>query len=163
MLLTDHTTYRMPTLMAVCIFLLAGLFLGACASGPYGGLQRSTDVGQEFRTYTAVSEYRYYHSGWSNNPYAIIAITPDYTLKDRLWTRFTPTGETLEKLMNALYDDHNLTPYGAYILDHRGNRIGIWYSAIQWAAVKVDDQTHTVDIIPDTPYLNDERRIIGRL
>lgn len=157
-----HVTDKKAALMAACGVLLVVLFLAACASGPHGGLQRSVEVTQRFQTYTAVSDYRYYHSGWSNNPYVIVAINPEYTLKDRLWTPFTPSSKTLQELMNALYNYRNLAPYGAYIMDHRGQRVGFWYSAIQWATVKIDDQANTVDILPDTPYLRDERRFIGR-
>jgi len=158
-----HTT-GLKQLPAVAGAVVLSVFLiGACAvSGTTGGLRRSSDVTRQFQTYSAVSAYHYYHSGWSNNPYAIVAIDPQYTLKDRLWTRFTPDSETLKKLMDALYEDYNLSPYGAYIVDHRGRRIGLWYSAIQWAAVRVDEEARTIDIVPDTPYLRDEGRFFSR-
>ena len=142
---------------------LSVLLLAACAaSGANGGLVRSADVTQQFRSYEPAPQYRYYHSGWSNNPYAIVAIDARYSLRDRLWTAFTPDGDTLKKLLNALYEDYNLSPYGAYIVDARGNRIGLWYSAIRWAVVRVDEQARTVDIIPDTPYLRDESPFFSR-
>ena len=158
-----HTT-GLKLLPAVASAVVLSVFLlGSCAaSGTNGGLNRSPDVTRQFQSYSAVPAYHYYHSGWSNNPYAIVAIDSQYTLKDRLWTRFTPDSETLKKLMDALYEDYNLYPYGAYIVDHRGRRVGLWYSAIQWAVVRVDEEARTIDIIPDTPYLRDGQRFFGR-
>jgi len=159
---TPTTGFRSTTSM-LCVAVLSIFALGSCAaSGANGGLLRSPDVTHQFRTYGAVPAYRYYHSGWSNNPYAIVAIDPQYTLKDRLWTPFTPDSATLKNLMDALYEDFNLSPYGAYIVDQQGKRIGLWYSAIQWAAIRVDEETHTIDIIPDTPYLRDDPRFFSR-
>jgi len=152
---------RLPAL--ICVVALSVFILASCAvSGTNGGLRRSSEVTRQFETYSPVPAYHYYHSGWSNNPYAIVAIDPQYTLIDRLWTPFTPDGATLKNLMNALYEDYNLYPYGAYIVDQRGNRIGLWYSAIQWAAIRVNEETHTIDIIPDTPYLRDGGHFFGR-
>ncbi len=159
---TPATGFRLATSMLFAA-VLSVFTLGACAvSGANGRLLRSPDVTQQFRTYSAVPAYRYYHSGWSNNPYAIVAIDPQYTLRDRLWTLFTPDSATLKKLMDALYEDYNLSPYGAYIVDQQGKRIGLWYSAIQWAVIRVDEETRTIDIIPDTPYLRDESRFFSR-
>lgn len=155
---------RPPASLLVFILLFSGALLGSCSSmGLNGRLQRSPEVTEAFKAHKPLPNYRYYHIGWENNPYAIIAVDRSYTLAGRLWTEFTPDSQELRKLTSALYNNYDYYPYGAYILDPAGKRVGVWYSAIQWANVRVNDETRTVEILPDTPYLRDEKRTIGRL
>ncbi len=164
MSITTRTAHRKRLAAAVLAAALSTWLLGGCAlSGLGGGLVRSVDVTRMFQSCeTDPGQYRYYHSGWSSNPYAIVAIDRRYTLNDRLWTAFTPDARTLKKLMNTLYEDYNLTPFGAYLVGPNGKRIGLWYSCIRGAAVRVDDQTGTVDIITDKPYLSDDAVFFDR-
>lgn len=149
--------------LLVFFLLFSGAVLSSCAAmGPSGKLQRSRGITQAFENNKILIGYRYYHSGWANNPYVIIGIDKSYSLSDRLWTEFTPSSQELNKLVAALYNNYDYAPYGAYILDHAGKRVGIWYSAILWAYVRVNDDTHTIEILPDTPYLRDDAHQLGR-
>ncbi len=164
MSITTRVSYRKHLPTAILTAVVSVFLLGGCAlSGAAGGLVRDPDVTHLFESYKAdPQQYRYYYSGWSNNPYAIVAIDRQYTLNDRLWTAFTPDGQTLKKLMNALYEDYNFMPSGAHLVDQNGRRIGLWYSCIRGAGVRVDPQTGIVDIITDKPYLSDDVSLFNR-
>ena len=43
--------------------------------------------------------------------------------------------------------------YGAYILDSKGDRIGVWYSSMS-AGITVDPEAKVVFITTGTPWLN---------
>jgi hypothetical protein len=47
-----------------------------------------------------------------------------------------------------IWEDYGYYPYGAYILDSEGRRIGIWYSSVWFAAVKVEEGTKTIEVMP---------------
>jgi hypothetical protein len=44
-------------------------------------------------------------------------------------------------------------PRGSEILDPQGKKIGIWYSSVRWAAVKILDDQGSVMIAPDMPWM----------
>jgi peptidoglycan/xylan/chitin deacetylase (PgdA/CDA1 family) len=47
-------------------------------------------------------------------------------------------------------------PYGSYVLDRQGQKIGYWYSSLQTVGVKVNHESRTVSIQTETPWLWDE-------
>jgi hypothetical protein len=52
-----------------------------------------------------------------------------------------------------VWSGHDYYPRGADIVDPSGKKIGIWYSGVRWAAVKMRDDQGNIMIAPDTPWM----------
>jgi hypothetical protein len=135
------------------------LWLSGCSSANYGGLQHSRDVAQAFETYHVFEEHRYYYLNQENNPFAVIALQNDYTLNGKnLWRQFDPHSDMLKKIVDLVegFPVNYSRTYGSYIMDPRGKRVGYWYSSLRMAGVTVDNETRTVAILTETPWLWDD-------
>ncbi len=112
-------------------------------SGKYGRLQRNRDVDQVFKTYRVLPGHRYYYTGPEGRPDAIMGIQNEYTLETTQWTQFKASVETLKKWVDSINFHHSTDvryyPYGFFILDPAGTRLGIWYSIWNWTTVIVKE------------------------
>jgi hypothetical protein len=135
---------------AVLIVLLA-FVVGCAGSGNYGRLQRSRDVDQIFRTYRVLPDHLYYFTGPAGRPDAIMGIRNEYTLETTQWTQFSPSGDTLRKAVDSINFYHHTGvhyfPYGFFIVDPEGSRLGIWYSIWDWTTVIVKDDNR-IEVFP---------------
>jgi len=52
---------------------------------------------------------------------------------------------------------YSLNPRGAWILDHEGNRLGIWYSSQYQTLVKQEKDGRIVVVTPEPPDLRGVR------
>jgi hypothetical protein len=77
-----------------------------------------------------------------------MGINSDYNLRSRIWRAVEPATEEFKHMTYWIWEDFGYYPYGAYILDPEGRRIGIWYSSVWFAAVKVEDNTKTIEVMP---------------
>jgi hypothetical protein len=148
-------------------FLIAGmlslnslLLLGGCSTANYGGLKHSQDVARAFETYHVFDDHRYYYLNQENNPFAVIALHNDYTFNGKnFWRQLDPHSDMLKKIVDLVegFPAYYSRTYGSYMMDSQGQRIGYWYSSLRGAGVTVDNETRTVSISTETPWLwNDD-------
>ena len=152
-----------PGVAGTLICLAALLMIVGCAGANYGGIKHSRDVRQSFETYHVYPDHRYYYLNQENNPYAVVALQPGYTISDPQWREFDPRTGTLEKAVELVkgFPAGYLNAYGSYLLDANGNRIGYWYSSLPLRSLKVDRESKKVSILTDKPWLRDDERGIG--
>jgi hypothetical protein len=132
-------------LIAISIFIM--IALSGCLQN-YGRLNRSVDIKQAFESNQVPSEYEYFFFGNSNWPYAVMGLDPDYKLHSRIWRTVEPDTEEFRHMTRFVWEGYNFYPYGANILDPRGQKIGIIYTSSWMAAVKVNKDTKTVEVMP---------------
>ena len=152
-----HTDDRI--IIAGMLALCGLILLGGCSTANYGGLKHRQDVAQAFETYHVFEEHRYYYLNQENNPFAVIALQNDYTFNGKnLWREFDPHSDMLKKIVDLVegFPVYYSRTYGSYITDGRGKKIGYWYSSLRMAGVTVDNETRTVAIRTETPWLWDD-------
>ena len=127
-----------------------------CA-GSYGRLQRDPQVTKAFDDNTVNPEYQYYYYGRSNQPYIIVGIDRSYNMESRMWRSVEPNSDQFKEMVYWIWIDV-LYGYqrekGAHILDPQGNRVGLWYSHLWWAAIRFSDDNR-IEIMPDVNGLGD--------
>ncbi|MEJ2101084.1 MAG: hypothetical protein P8X68_14070 [Desulfobacterales bacterium] len=135
------------------IGLLAGCAANRQARENSGSLKLSPEVSQIFQTYKVLPQYKYYFSGPDTKPTAIVGIDRNYTLDTQVWQAAADL--TPEKLQNWVGQMLGFNPawrtFGAYILDGKGQPVGIWYSLDNEVPVAVQPDKR-IEIIapPDT-------------
>ena len=135
----------------LCILVLVVLFLSACAFHAYGKFAGSSEVKKAFQTGHVYPEYNYYYSGRENMPYAIIGIVKNYSVPSKYWIRFDPNSEKLKKMAGTLYQNINDISYGSKIMAPDGRQIGIWYSTVLDASIKIDDTEQSIVLLFSNP------------
>ena len=136
--------------LIVC-FTVSGIITGCLEN--YGRVKRNTDISRAFETDQVPSEYNYFYYGRTNMPYVIIGLDPSYNLHSKMWRKVEPGSERFKKMTYWVWSDHDYYPRGADIVDPSGKKIGIWYSGVRWAAVKMKDDQGNIMIAPDTPWM----------
>jgi hypothetical protein len=58
------------------------------------------------------------------------------------------------KKVAFIHDSYNEQPYGAYILDPSGERIGVWYSRVQTVHAQVDHENQTISVVFTDPEMD---------
>jgi hypothetical protein len=147
----------------VILFFVAVTVLAACSEN-YGRLQRSEEVDKIFKTYRVLPDHKYYYTGPTGRPDAIMGIHSDYTLETTQWTPFDPSDDTLKTGVDSI-NFHNSNrvrnyPYGFLILDSEGKQVGIWYSIWDWTTVIREDDNR-IKVFPpviEEPFGNGEQR-----
>ena len=130
------------------------IMISACSIANLGWLRNSQDVGQAFETLHVSSDYRYWYLYLENNPYAVLGLNREYRIEDILWTEVEPSSEAFRKVVGLVqsFPVPGSRTYGAYILDAKGERIGVWYSSMS-AGISIDPDTKVVFITTDTPWM----------
>ena len=109
--------------------------------------REATDI---WHSYEIRPNYNYYFSGPKSQPDFVIGIDDKYRLTSKLWKPVDLTPEMLKKWFNFTRQRVGISqdPYGAYIVDSNGERVGLWYSVKDWrlvgAATVGDDNTISV-------------------
>jgi hypothetical protein len=132
------------------ISVLVVIFVWGCLEN-YGRLKRSTEVKTSFETGQLPSEYHYHFLGRRNQPYAIMGLEPDWTLRSKMWRSVELNTDEFKYMTKWVWVDigyERTGPYGANILDPEFVKIGIIYTASWMATVKVDSTTKTVEVMP---------------
>jgi hypothetical protein len=132
-------------LLAISVFIMI-VMLGCLEN--YGRLQRSTEVQMMFETGQLPSEYNYHFFGSRNHPFAVMGLQPDWTLRSKMWRKVELSTEEFKYMTKWVWEDFGYYKYGANILDPEFVKIGIIYTSSWMAAVKVDKDTKTVEVIP---------------
>jgi hypothetical protein len=126
------------------------IFILGCLEN-YGRLKRSTDVKKMFETGQLPSEYNYYFHGRRSQPYAVMGLEPDWTLRSKIWRKVELNTEEFKHMTKWIWEDVGYDrqgKYGAQILDPEFVKIGIMYTAVWFATIKVDPATKTVEVMP---------------
>lgn len=170
-----HTNgYNFYRLSALTLFLcIISFFISACAVQERK-LEMSREVNDIFESGKIVTEYNYYYSGSESQPRAIVATSKDISFKQGLWNAVAPTEKLLERWnlhIDNRYRESNFY-YGAYILDPKGKRVGLWYSydtqpTIIWSeeGKKVTIYTPDRNVFPrkfrhKRPYYNRRQKVL---
>ena len=133
-------------LLTISVFIM--IVMSACLEN-YGRLQRSTEVQTAFETGQLPSEFHYHFFGRRNQPYAVMGLMPDWTLKTSMWRTVELNTEEFKYMTKWVWEDIGYyKKYGANILDPEFEKIGIIYTSTRMAAVKVDKDTKTVEVMP---------------
>ena len=128
-------------LRVICLGLLCLISSAAMVgcSENYGRLQRSREVDQIFKSYQVLPNHQYYYTGPKGRPDAIMGIHNEYSLETAHWTPFNASGDILKQWVDTINFHHNTSaryyPYGFFILNPEGSRLGIWYSIWDWTTV----------------------------
>ena len=130
------------------LFLAAVLMIFSCAGG-YGRMQKRPEVTAAFLEQRLSPDYRYYYIGRDNLPYAIIGIKDGYQLKSRFWKPIDPDSEAFREMVQTPYGYQENQVRGAYLIGPDGNRVGLWYSAYDFAQFRV---TEDKEVYVDNPY-----------
>lgn len=137
----------------MAVLLILAMLISGCFEN-YGRLKHNDDVTRAFQTYQVEPNYRYYYYGRTNMPYAIAGIDRAYHMRSKVWREVDPDTEQFKEMIFWVWDDVFVPFYlsGAHITDPNGNKVGIWYSGIWYAAVRFEEDNRIV-IMPDTPFL----------
>ena len=125
--------------------------LSACAMSNYGRLQSSPDITRAFKAYQVLPDHTYYYRGTFSQPFVMVGINKNYELNSKLWLEVDPKSKDFRTLIDriSLQGSGGTTqPWGFNILDHSGNTVGVWYSAIRAAAVEVNEKGQIVNLSP---------------
>jgi hypothetical protein len=143
------------------LFIAITIASGGCAQN-YGRLQRSAEVDKIFITYEVLPDHTYYYVGPDGRPDAIMGIESVYTLETTRWTQFDPSDDTLKKGVDWMNFHHSTSvryyPYGFFILDPEGKKLGIWYSIWDWTTVIMKEENR-IEVYP--PIMPDPLNELG--
>jgi hypothetical protein len=102
--------------------------------------------------------------GRSGLPYAIIGIDPNYRLVSNLWEPLEPNSTEFARKVHSLWEPEHWAGYpagqGAFILDPKSNRIGIWYSRYTGTIIDVHEDGR---IEVHSPSFFDNGRLFGNM
>ena len=130
---------------------MISISLGGCSMSGYGRLRSNKEVAQSFETYQILPNHKYYYRGTYSRPFAIVGINENYTLNSKLWVRIDPESEDFRSLIDKIAlqgTGSTVAPWGFFILDHTGNDVGVWYSAIRAATVEINENGQIVNLSP---------------
>lgn len=135
------------------ILAVMALIFAGCSAPISGRLQGSAEITEMFKSSRILPDHQYYISGFQRLPYAIIAIDNNYQLQSSRWQPIDMNPTSLNQIIYRMEHVYSLNPRGAWILDHEGNRMGIWYSSQYQTLVKREKDNRLVVVSPDPPEL----------
>jgi len=108
------------------------ILISACSIANLGWLRNSPDVDRAFETLHVSSDDRYWYLYLENDPYAVLGLNPEYRIEDILWTEVESSSEPFRKVVGLVqsFPVPGSRTFGAYILDAKGEQIGVWYSSM---------------------------------
>ncbi len=145
------------TILIAAIVILAGVVVlfASCAGEQYGSLRPSATLSESFQSSREDPNLEYYWAGPESDPLAVIGVERRLRFDSaRHWMKIDPGGNRLKQLTenmrsNAPAKSANLQGYE--IVDHRGECVGAWYSAVGVRAVIKRTGTDSVEIWPPSP------------
>jgi hypothetical protein len=148
--MTKNTT-RVNLAVATAVAML----ISACSFANLGYLRTSEEVGRGFETLQVSPNYRYWYLYLENSPYAVVGLDGEFRMEDISWTEMEPGSETFSKVVGLVesFPVPGSITYGAYIVDSKGERIGVWYSSMG-AGITVDPDTKVVSIATGMPWMD---------
>jgi hypothetical protein len=130
------------------------ILISACSIANLGWLRNSPEVGQAFETLHVSSDYRYWYLYLENTPYAVLGLNREYRIEDILWTEVESSSEVFQKVVGLVqsFPVPSSRTCGAYILNAKGEQIGVWYSSMS-AGITIDPDTKVVFITTGAPWM----------
>jgi hypothetical protein len=119
----------------VPLAVMLALFFG-CAGG-YGRLEKGPEVTAAFVEHRLPSDYRFYYTGRDNMPYAIVGIRDGYRFQSKFWKPIDPDSDAFKKMVRSPYGYQQSQVRGAFLIGPDGERVGMWYSAYDFASFRV--------------------------
>jgi hypothetical protein len=143
---------RKKNILAAILLASLTLLLSACSSGSYGHLDFTLTVNDIFESGQVLDDHHYYYIGPEAEPVAIMGIDNKYELAPSLWKPIKLTPEKLRAWMDRIDNTYRFRHFydGAYILDQDGNRVGIWYSRLDWTTIRRGEGNQLIIYTPDT-------------
>jgi hypothetical protein len=154
--MSQHKTFASAAaarLIAGLSILLTTVFFVGCGTVKYGRLENSPEITRVFKNSQILSNYQYYISGFQRVPYAIIAIDSNYHLRSARWQPLDMDSSTLNQIVYRMDQVYSLTPRGAWIVDDKGNRLGVWYSSQYQTTVQRGKDDQIMVVSPEPPDL----------
>ena len=143
------TSFNLAAAVAVA------MLISACSIANLGWLRNSEDVGRAFATLQVSPNYRYWYLYLENSPYAVVGLNREYRIEDISWTEVEASSEVFRKVVGLVesFPVPGSITNGAYILDSKLERIGVWYSSMG-AGITVDPNTKVVSIATRMPWMD---------
>lgn len=139
-------------MMDLPIFLMIALAIGAAvfvisrfSRGRYGSLRSNPAVGEAFEAFSVDVEMQYYISGPDACPNAIMGLNQSWQLRESLWKERAMTSGELKAMVSAMADKKPC--HGFDVLDHQGQKIGVWFSAIDTSTTITILDSNVVSIV----------------
>ena len=134
-----HNSKRIGIAAITAAFLLAIILspvtnVSAAGKKSRSGVVTSREATDIWHSYEIRPDYNYYFSGPNSQPDFIIGIDNKYRLTSKLWKPVDLTPEMLKKWFNFTRQRVGISqdPYGAFIVNRDGERVGLWYSVKDW-------------------------------
>ena len=133
----EHKKGRTIANIAALIVLIViyGTLSGCAGTLKSSGVITSQEATAIWHSYEIQANYNYYYAGPNTRPFYIIGVDDRYKLKSKLWKPVDLTPEMLKDWFNYFrprVGGYNPLPYGAFINGPNGERIGLWYSVVDW-------------------------------
>jgi len=134
----------------VTLYIIMLVILSGC-TGSFGRIQLNQSLSDSYKNTLQIEEFSYYYCGRSGLPYAVIGIDKKYKFNDRLWHKINTLDDLFLKI-NNLTDtpDNSYKMTVADILDHTGDKIGVWFSYYHHTVVKISQDNNIIDVL--NPY-----------
>ena len=138
-------------LISTILCLMLFLDLSGCSMSKYGKLESDREIKQSFETYQELPNHNYYFRGARSKPTVIVGIDDAYELNLKMWVAIDTGSDDFRRLIDivSLQGMGNaINPWGFKIIDHSGEYVGVWYSALRAAAVEVNENRQIVNLQP---------------
>jgi len=124
-------------LLGVLVLVAVQSMLTGCATTAgkkSSGITASREATEIWHSYEILPNYHYYYSGPDTQPNYLIGIDDRYKLMTEFWKPVDLTPEMLKNWFNYIRPrvGYSQSPFGAFITDSKGERIGLWYSVRDW-------------------------------
>ena len=149
MLISQRNCIRV--LAAAGLFMMLFTSLTGCANGKYGKLQPDKQVLDTFLSYQMLPDHKYYYRGVASSPSVVAGINQEYEMNLKMWNAIDPESGDFKVLVDRVSFQgmgNNAEPWGLIILDHQGNQVGVWYSALRGAAIEVNENRQITNLVP---------------
>jgi hypothetical protein len=117
----------------------------------YGQLKHNAEVQQAFELNQVPRDYKYFHYS-DSEPYVILGLIPSYSMESTMWREAYSDTEEFKEMVRWIWEDYGYYKFGADILDPKGTKVGIMYTAIRETSVKFVGDNQIV-VMPHTPFL----------
>ncbi|MGD2187516.1 MAG: hypothetical protein PVI71_15405 [Desulfobacterales bacterium] len=130
--------------------LLILIWLLGCTAN-YGRLQHSHQITRAFENELPLPRHEYYYLGVDYMPLAIVGIDASYELEANSWRRIDYNIIRLDQLTDRMLNREGYAPAGFRIIGPDGKQIGVWYSSLHWAVVKIEEGNRITVLSPELP------------
>ena len=149
---------EISTLLSVFFLVVILSALTGCATTgkKSSGVVTSREATEIWHSYEILPNYHYYYSGPDTQPNYIIGIDDRYKLISEFWKPVDLTPAMLKNWFNYIRPrvGYSQDPFGAFITDSNGERIGLWYSVRDWrltGTASVGENNHVTVTRPARP------------